>query len=304
MNEWRPDLEVLEDLARSLIAEQFPEFELRSLRYLGEGWDNIVWLANEEFAFRFPRREIAVRGVEREIGVLPQLAPHLPVAIPQPRFVGQPSDRFAWPFYGGPILPGGELPEVGLGEDARRNLAPAIGSFLRTLHSDAVAEAVDFPLDVDPNARGDMTRRVPKTRAVLDEAEKLGLWTAPPEVAELLDTAEKLPALESSKTVLHGDLHFRHVLVDDDGTPTGVIDWGDVCRGNRAIDLSLAWGLFEPDTRAAFFDAYGEVSADEAVRAQVVALCLNAVLAVYGHHQEMKDVEREAVTGLGRITAS
>ena len=55
---------------------------LRSVGLLAEGWDNTVWLVDESWVFRFPRRAAAVAGVEREIAVLPRLAPFLPLPIP------------------------------------------------------------------------------------------------------------------------------------------------------------------------------------------------------------------------------
>jgi aminoglycoside phosphotransferase (APT) family kinase protein len=38
----------------------------------------------------------------------------------------------------------------------------------------------------------------------------------------------------------HGDLHVRHLLVDGDGSAAGVIDWGDLCLADAAVDLSIA----------------------------------------------------------------
>ena len=75
---WSPELVVDEPLVRRLLS-QFPELEVRSLQKLAEGWDNSVWLVDERYAFRFPRREVAIPGLEREIAVLPELAPRLPL---------------------------------------------------------------------------------------------------------------------------------------------------------------------------------------------------------------------------------
>ena len=82
--EWDPDVEIDEALVRALLADQFSELDATSARLLGEGWDNSVWVVEEEWAFRFPRRAIAIPGVERELAVLPRLAPLLPVPIPSP----------------------------------------------------------------------------------------------------------------------------------------------------------------------------------------------------------------------------
>ena len=63
MPEWDAEIVVDEALVRVLLAEQFPELDASSARLLGEGWDNSVWVVEERWAFRFPRREIAIAGV-------------------------------------------------------------------------------------------------------------------------------------------------------------------------------------------------------------------------------------------------
>ena len=103
---------------RRLIAEQFPELALASLRPLAEGWDNAVWLVDERWAFRFPRRKIAIPGFERELAVLPGLAPRLPAPIPAPVFVGRPALGYPWPFFGAELLPGIEAGEAALDDEA------------------------------------------------------------------------------------------------------------------------------------------------------------------------------------------
>jgi aminoglycoside phosphotransferase (APT) family kinase protein len=118
-------------------------------------------------------------------------------------------------------------------------------------------------------------------------------------VAGLLDAALTLPAPERS-AVVHGDLHVRHVLVDAEGALTGVIDWGDVCRADPAIDLMLLWSFPPAAAREGFIDAYGPVGPDQLLRARVLALFLCATLALYAHHEGEPALEREAVAGLAR----
>ena len=134
MPEWDAEVVVDEALVRALLAEQFPELDASSVRLLGEGWDNSVWVVEDMWTFRFPRRGIAIPGVERELVVLPRLAPLLPVPVPEPRFVGVPSERFPWPFFGAALLGGLEVADAGLSEDARSELGAELGRFLRGLH--------------------------------------------------------------------------------------------------------------------------------------------------------------------------
>jgi aminoglycoside phosphotransferase (APT) family kinase protein len=294
MPDWRAELVVDEELARRLLG-QFPELEVESLRPFAQGWDYTIWLVNEEWAFRFPRREVAVPGVRREIAVLPELAPLLPLPVPAPIFVGEPADGFPWPFFGSALLPGRELGEAALAESARVEIGRSLARFLRRLHDAEVAH--DLPADA--NRRADMSARVPKTREQLRELETAGIWRRPAAVERLLESAEELPA-PAGAAVVHGDLHFRQVLVADDGLPTGIIDWVDVCRSDPAIDLSMLWSYLPPEGRDVFLAEYGPVGEEQLLRARVVALSLSAALAHYGHAEGFPAVAREALSGLSR----
>ena len=291
---WTAELVVDEELARRLLT-QFGELEVESLRPFAEGWDYTIWLVNERWTFRFPRREIAVPGVRREIAVLPELAPLLPIRVPAPVFVGEPADGFPWPFFGSELLPGRELGEAALDDPARVEIGRSLARFLRLLHD---AE-VRYELPLDGNSRADMRERVPKTREQLDALEASGLWQRPASVDRLLVAAEGLPPSECF-AVVHGDLHFRQVLIGEDASPTGVIDWVDVCRSDPAIDLSMLWSYLPRERRDAFLTEYGAVSDEQLVRARVVALSLSAALAHYGHNEGFRAVEREALSGLAR----
>src|SRR5579862_8163188 len=99
MREWAAEVTVDEALARRLIQAQFPGLELRSIHPLGQGWDMTVWQVDEHWVFRFPRREMAIPGLLNEIALLPRLAPLLPLPIPIPTYLGQPSPDCCWPFY-------------------------------------------------------------------------------------------------------------------------------------------------------------------------------------------------------------
>jgi len=290
MHRWAAEVAVEEELVRRLVAGQFPELELRSLRLLDEGWDNAVWVVDERWAFRFPRRELGASLGERELAVLPLVAPLLPLPVPLPRFLGRPAEGYPWPFWGAALLPGREGSEAG----DRAPLARPLGEFLRVLHS----LEIDVELPFDPSGRADPARRVPHAREALADLERLGLWRVPAPAERVLGEALLLPPATEA-VLAHGDLHFRHLLVEEDRL-TGVIDWGDVCRAPRSLDLQVVWSFFPPGARAAFLDAYGPVDEDTLLRARMLAISLCAVLAAYGHHEGMPSVEREAIAGLER----
>ena len=293
MREWDAEVRVDEPLARRLIREQFPEVAARDLRLLGEGWDNVVWLVDEEWVFRFPRRAMVIPGLRNEIDYLPRLAPLLPLAVPVPTLVGSPSDDFGWPFFGAPFLPGRELAEARLDAEARIALGAPLATFLRTLHT--IELEVDLP--VDPVRRADMSFRVPRTQERLAELEAHGLWIAPPGAAEVIDAAAELGPPEPT-AVVHGDLHLRHLLVDAGGAPTSVIDWIDLSRNDPGVDFVLYWCALPPAGRTVFRKTYGPISDDQLARARILSLFLCGTLALWGDVERVRSVKEEALRGL------
>jgi aminoglycoside phosphotransferase (APT) family kinase protein len=293
---WAPEVVVEPELAAELIGEQFPALRGRTPLLLGAGWDVTAYLLDDAWVFRFPRRQIAVPGVEREIAVLPRLAPFVPVPIPVPALVGAPSERFRWPFFGARFIAGVEATGT---EEQREPLARALGEALSALHSADVFEALGASLPDNPTQRVEMRAAVPRARERL--AEISDAWTPPALVADVLERALALPAPRLG-AVCHGDLHFRHLLVRD-GDLSGIIDWVDVCRGDPALDLQLYWSFFEPPEREVFAMAYGPIDEEQLLRARVIALLLNGALAAYGRHEGLRSIEREALASLTRAVS-
>jgi hypothetical protein len=58
----------------------------------------------------------------------------------------------------------------------------------------------------------------------------------------------------SERRLLHLDLHPFNVLVDDDGVPTGVIDWANAAAGDPELDRARTWSLLTLDPSARALD--------------------------------------------------
>jgi aminoglycoside phosphotransferase (APT) family kinase protein len=260
MAEWDRELHVDPEAVRH--AAGAPE----NWRLLGTGWDCDAWVADESVVWRVPRRDVGILALCREAAVMPIVAPHLPAPVPVPRLVRA---------HGLPILarhdlvPGRELAEVGV---VGPGLPAALGRFLRALHEPAVFREAGPLLPVDPIARSDSTKRVPFTHKRLDQ------------VASQVDVAPLRPIVDEAAgpplpmdVVCHGDLHIRHVVVDDAGELGGVIDWGDSCVGARAVDLAIVTAFDDAGQRA-FFGAYGPVDAATWRHARLIGVLLGAAL--------------------------
>jgi aminoglycoside phosphotransferase (APT) family kinase protein len=190
------------------------------LAELDDGWDFKVLLVEDEWIVRWPRHELAVEEIEKEVALLPALAPLLPVAVPAFEYVSRDPWLVAYRIIRGEPL---------VDEDP-----DGVRAFLEALHGVDV-DAVPAPrpdwlgeygghaeewrrrvlplLDVDERSRGE---------ALLAETETLTGF---------------VPALT------HSDLGPGHLLVRD-GRLAGVIDWGDARVGDPAVDY--AWLLYGP----------------------------------------------------------
>lgn len=299
---WTPEVEVPPELAARLIRTQFPEVGATVLRELGAGWDNVAYVVDDRWVFRFPRREIAVPFLRAELRWLPTLAPELPTPVSAARFQGEPSDDFAWPFGGYPLLRGDTLCSRELLPSERGRLARDLASFLRALHAiDVPPPGADVP--VDSMLRMDLVRRIPIARRLADEVADRTTEIEWEWLLGVLSELATTPAPEGERRWTHGDLYVRHLLVDDAGRLSGVIDWGDMHVGEAAVDLAAVFALFTPDERRAFFDVYGPVDESVRRRARGRALFHSTALVHYGVAGPEPALLRAGVEGVSNALA-
>lgn len=316
---WTPDHPTTAALAAEVIGAQFPALIDPSapLTLLGSGWDNDVWtldLPAGQAAFRFPRRRIAVELLETEARVLPWLAPQLPLPIPLPEWIGAPSPRWPLPFYGYRLLPGQTADRARLSAADRQRVARALIGFLAALHRipAAAARAAGVPLDT---SRSDLEQRVARTLARQD---LLPARLAPALRAAALDAltgalARAAPADPAGWACCHGDLYARHLLwqargADPDSAPglCGVIDWGDLCLADPAIDLGILWGFCDLAPGAALMDdlaARYPLTPGLLARARVHAIVYALRLLSYADHIADADLYAEAMRSMSALTA-
>ena len=108
---------------------------------LGEGCDSVAFVVNRQYVFRFPKRDDVEEQLLREVPLLAELAPRLPIAIPRYTHVGQPSEAFPYHFGGYPLIDGTPALQLNLDGAQQLSLAPALGAALSALHGWNVADA-------------------------------------------------------------------------------------------------------------------------------------------------------------------
>ncbi|MFG2947100.1 aminoglycoside phosphotransferase family protein [Streptomyces adustus] len=263
-----------DDLVRSLVSEQHPDLAGLDLRAVDGGWDNRLWRLGDELAVRMPRTERAPSLLRKEHRWLPALAPRLPLPVPTPVRIGEPSARFPRPWTIAAWVPGESADRAPI-HDGRA--ADTLAAFLGALHTAAPADAPvgadrGVPLATLTDGFARMLKEVVSGGAAADVQDR---------VRDLWDDALAAPGRQGPPVWVHGDLHPANVVVSH-GTLSGVIDFGDMCAGDPAVDLAAAWVLLPAGAAARFFDAYA--TADRAMirRARGLAAAKSLFLLLMG----------------------
>lgn len=244
-----------QNLVRALLRDQHPDLADLELRDVDGGWDNQQFRLGEQLAVRLPRTERAPALLHTEQTWLPVLAERLPLPTPTPVRVGRPSNLFDHTWTIARWVEGEPADRAPI---TRIEAAETLAGFLRALHHQAPADAPanpsrGIPLAGLPRADGwfEVIADHPDAdaaREVWEKAVAAQAWHGPP-------------------LWLHGDLHPANVVVQD-GTLAGVIDFGEMCAGDPATDLSAAWILLPAGAASSFFDAYGHVDEATVARAR------------------------------------
>ena len=280
---WQPEHVVSLEDAKVYIEEQFSELMPVEITEYGKGFDNTVFLVNQDYVFRFPRREIAVRLLEKENRMLPELVGLLPLKISEPLYFGKPSKNFPWPFTGYRAIKGQMLHN--LDETASQASGPDLALFLKKLHQFPVKKAERSGVPHDEIKRANMTKRLPMLKDHVRKLNEKQLYNDPDRLTAYSEGLNIIEA-ENEKVLVHGDLHLRNIVVNEMGSVKGVIDWGDLHIGSRAVDLSIAYSFLPPSSRKAFYKIYGEVKKPQKELARFIAIYILAILILYGsdHH--------------------
>lgn len=253
------ETEVTAELVRDLLRDQHPDLADRPVRFGARGWDNQLWRLGEDLAVRLPWATPSADALLRkEHAWLPALAPGLPLPVPVPQRIGEPSERFPRPWIVTTWVPGEPADRAPVTNAA--DAADALAAFLTALHRPAPEGA-----PVGNHGRGGpLADHADAFADGLATATGMGLIPDPDAVRAVWEDAVAAPVWEGPAMWLHGDLHPANVLTAG-GTFCGVVDFGDLCAGDPACDLAAPWTLL-PDGAADRFHAAYRPTADEATR--------------------------------------
>jgi len=275
-------------LVRGLLEDQQPDLAALELREVAFGWDNVTFRLGDALTVRVPRRQMSAALVEHEQRWLPVLAPTLPLPIPAPVRVGRPGRGYPWSWSVCPWLVGVAAAERM--PDDPFDTAEQLGAFFTALHVPAAADAPP-----NPYRGGPLADRAP---AFVDRIEQLRDLLDGPRILRLWEDFLAVPGWRREPSWIHGDMHPLNVLVDA-GRIAAVIDFGDICGGDPATDLSIAWMLLPPAARPVLRAASGDVDDDTWRRARGWALALAVTyIANSADHPQIARIGRDTLAAV------
>jgi aminoglycoside phosphotransferase (APT) family kinase protein len=237
------EVEIDEGVLRRLLAAQHPDLADEPIAFVDSGWDNVTYRVGERLAARLPRRRIAAGLLFNEQRWLTLLAPRLPLPIPAPVRLGEPTAEFPFVWSVVPWFDG-ETADL---SQADGDQGPALAAFLRALHRPGPPDAPTNPFRGVPlvERKSAVEERLERRRSLIP-SPALEIWRRALEAA-----------IDAPIGWLHGDMHARNVLVAN-GRLRAFIDWGDMCVGDPATDLASVWMLLDsPAARQEALEAYG-----------------------------------------------
>jgi aminoglycoside phosphotransferase (APT) family kinase protein len=271
------ELDISAGLAARLIAGQFPQWAGLSIRPVTvQGTWRVTYRLGDDMVIRLPRVPgTGGLGPVLEEGILPRLAPLLPVAVPELLGHGQPTADYpcSWGVMG--WIDGDRAVEGSLADPGA--LASDLAGFLTSLWKADVAGGSPTSGGLPLATRHEFTLdAIHRLHGVIDTDAARSIW----------DDAMRLPPWEGPERWIHGDLAPGNVLIRE-GRLAAVIDFDSAGLGDPSRDLIIAWMLLPAQVRRAFRRASG---ADDATWLRGRARALSIALGHLYYYRDLNAV--------------
>jgi aminoglycoside phosphotransferase (APT) family kinase protein len=211
------------------------------LRELGNGFSSVAIETAEGLVFRIGKNDLAAQGYIKEAQLLPVLAGYLPVSIPNPQWHVPASSDFPFGVIGYRKLPGMPLPREDIKPANQKQLAAALGNFLRALHTFPIERASGLSRIGMEYYSALRDKVLPSLRSALTNSQYqiVAHWW------------ETFLADEEMKNyhpvVQHGDLWYENILVDEPvQRVTGILDFEAMAIGDAVADFASLLYLGKP----------------------------------------------------------
>lgn len=233
-----------------------PGTKFRSLRFIKEGWDNYVLLAEERTIFRFPRFQDDWDKLQNEASLLNRISEDLPLKVPDAKFENLPTDHNYLRFSHYPVIPGKALRYGSLKFTDQESLAVDLSNFLKVLHSLDTDRL--YGLNVRRMDRKNTERRYSEILKDFDQnifplLDALSVARLESGFSDFFSGLDTMP----DPVLIHGDIGQGNVLYDRYSSRiTGIIDWEDSLIADPAFDLAGVLEYFHDNFFRRVLSAY------------------------------------------------
>lgn len=239
-------------LVKRLIKEQFPQWKDEPIHPVAQqGHDHRTFRLGSKMSVRLPSGREYVSQITNEQTCLFFLAPYFPhIDIPLPIALGKPSKGYPWAWGIYNWIEGESANKVSFEQEALVPLAKEIAQFIKRLHTIPTLKAPapgkqNFYRGSHPSIYQDQ---------FVGAMEKLEFeWI---NKAKEVWKRSSFSYWHKEPVWVHGDISPANLIVKEKHL-SAVIDFGLICAGDPACDLSIAWTFFDKQSREAFIQQVG-----------------------------------------------
>ncbi|MFO0971158.1 MAG: aminoglycoside phosphotransferase family protein [Candidatus Saccharimonadales bacterium] len=220
----------MDEQLKQKLESDFPNLVIAEIKRIGEGWDNIAYLVNNEVVFRVPKKkteEIAQEILDHtktEIQFLKRIEGKLPVKSPSIKYVAEDKSYYGYTFASG-------------GQVSFEEIKDKEG-FVKLWIDTAMALGKSMPLD-DATKMGvkqvslneyrlKRVKQVIDSKILDDELHELAEYT----LQNYLAVWNQAPQF-----ILHGDPGLGNWVYDEPLNTYTLIDWSDICIGPQEFQV-------------------------------------------------------------------
>jgi len=270
------EVEVDDSVVARLLEAQAPDLaDLPLSRIEAWGTDHAIFRLGDDLSMRVPKIGWAANQGRKEDRWLGALAPHLPVDVPVPVLVGEPGFGYPYQWYVSPWLDG-----VNPSPDGQTDLVQLALDLAAFVHALQAVDATGAPEPRGGRRGGPLAAADSSTR---EAAEGLRGETDVDALLAVWDAGLAAPVYDGPPLWAHGDLSDGNLLVRN-GRLSGVIDWGSSIAGDPAVELMVAWNLFDRPAREAYREALGFV--DDAMWVRGRAWAVSAAIQALPYYRD------------------
>ena len=287
---WDTDRELTISSVRQLTMDQFTDLCPVELQFLGSGWDNDVYLANDRWIFRFPRHaEVASRlGFEASVAAaFHRRLATMGVSVPIVERWGEASEAFPHAFTVSRRVPGQCAVSARIETLSVETFTDSLGRMLERLHATPRNGIPTLPRE--PEGAAEWLAEALRVADDLEAKEGPALH----DCFVWLRRHPDVPPPPEMLRVLHNDICPDHLFVSpDSGQLVGLLDVSDAAWGDPALDFVIFPMWLRADAVRKVLDAYG-AAADAAFVSRLRFLArVKSLKWLYDAHRRNGDIAK------------